>query len=435
MLLFSNRVKVVLEDESPPRLRLAWLTKPVKRWLARLTTAVNKWWRTRRWSGKTSQLNLIDYCLGKKGRYNSSKWRRFWLKVADVGNKLCVCRSACVSWAKDKLGVEDIFDDFMVNFFFIRRENLSELQQGKQDDDKEEPTSLLKQDDDKEKPTSLLSFIFDGLKEAAKKLEEKAAKKLEEKEADGMMGTAKLSNRKKEIMEVCNCRGKRVLEQHKDDIVKIVGKETFTSVVWDSVEREFDESLLLWHIATDLCLGPPQDVLWKDVSWMKSIGVTLSEYMLYLLIKQPEMLSATAGIGLLRYRDTCEEADRFFGSMEEWIHSQEDAREMLLKVNTSQKPAEVKGDRSKSVLFDAVILAKALRVLGDKLMWKVVTGVWGEMLTFAAGKCRGSTHVRQLSRGGELITLVWFLMAHMGLGDMYQIQEGDAKAKLIVHDQ
>jgi hypothetical protein len=122
--------------------------------------------------------------------------------------------------------------------------------------------------------------------------------------------------------------------------------------------------------------------------------------------------------------------------MAAWNPDHADARRMLLSVNTTKKPVQVKGDRSKSVLFDGVILAKALRGLDDdQLMWEVITGVWGEMLTFAAAKCRGSMHVRQLSRGGELITLVWFLMAHMGLGDMYQIQEGDAKAKLIVNDQ
>jgi hypothetical protein len=157
--------------------------------------------------------------------------------------------------------------------------------------------------------------------------------------------------------------------------------------------------------------------------------------MLYLLIKQPEMLSATAGIGLLRYRDTCAEAKRFFESAAEWDPDHVDARRMLLSVNTTKEPSEVKGDRCKSVLFDGVILATALRDLGEDLTWVVVARVWGEMLTYAAGKCRGSTHVRQLSRGGELITMVWFLMAHMGLGDMYRIHEGDAKAKLIVLDQ
>ncbi|CAO1939251.1 unnamed protein product [Urochloa humidicola] len=62
----------------------------------------------------------------------------------------------------------------------------------------------------------------------------------------------------------------------------------------------------------------------------------------------------------------------------------------------------------------------------------VVTGVWGEMLTYAASKCRGSTHMRKLNRGGELITLVWLLIQHMGMSDMYEIQEGDPSVKLIV---
>jgi hypothetical protein len=127
---------------------------------------------------------------------------------------------------------------------------------------------------------------------------------------------------------------------------------------------------------------------------LRPIGVTLSEYMLYLLIRQPEMLSATAGIGLLRYRDTCAEPRRFFASMDEWVGDNDDARVMLVRVNTSEKQSTVKGDRSKSVLFDAVILAKALRELNnDELMWEVVAGVWREMLTHAAGRCRGE-HAR-----------------------------------------
>ncbi|XP_062188974.1 uncharacterized protein LOC133892306 [Phragmites australis] len=369
MLLFSNRAIVFLEQSRRFKC-LGWLTKAVRQW------------RPRRWSGTTSQMNLISYCLDKPDNYRNRGG--CWLKVAD------------------KLGVEEIVDDF----FFIHRVPLSKHE-------------IMGEN-------RLLKFIFDGLKDAARDLK-----------------------KKEDIMNVCNYRGHGVLEHHKYDIKEALrNDEKKFDVIMNSVKnRDFDESLLLWHVATDLCLRGDDRIRpeAKDTEWMRFVGETLSEYMLYLLIKQPEMLSATAGIGLLRYRDTCAEARRFFGPVTAaaWMTDRADvqgfhkeARKMLLSVNTSEKPAVVKGDRSKSVLFDACILAKVLMELDDGgLRWEVLTGVWREMLTYAAGKCRGSTHVRQLSRGGELITLVWFLMAHMGLGDMYQIQEGDAKAKLIVIDQ
>jgi hypothetical protein len=47
---------------------------------------------------------------------------------------------------------------------------------------------------------------------------------------------------------------------------------------------------------------------------------------------------------------------------------------MLLSVNTSEKPSVVKADESLSVLFDAVILAKALRELYEDVMWDIVAG-------------------------------------------------------------
>ncbi|RCU61440.1 hypothetical protein SETIT_J002200v2 [Setaria italica] len=435
MLLFSNRVTVFLEQSQ--RLR----------WLVRLTRAAKRSRRTRRWSGKTSQLNLIGYCLGKP-EHNSRRGRsRWWLKVAY------------------KVGLEDIVDDLI----FIRREPLM----------KEGSSSSS---------SSLLEFIFNGLKGAA--INTKLEKKEDIMEVCGRRGKGVVEDHEKQIMKALKIDNKdehleeqimealknkderleecvknalkikdmrleeyikkalninddgrlkeqveealknkdgRLDEQTIKEVLKNYNKAKKFKLILDSVtESDFDESLLLWHVATDLCrLKDNQGPAVERTARMQAIGEILSEYMLYLLIKQPEMLSATAGIGRFRYRDTCAEAQRFFASMDAWVGDHEDARVMLLGVNTSQKPSTVKGDRSKSVLFDAVILAKVLRELDDGLMWEVLTGVWGEMLTYAAGKCRGSTHVRQLSRGGELITHVWFLMANLGLSDMYHIQEGD----------
>uniref|UniRef100_A0A2N9J6H7 DUF4220 domain-containing protein n=1 Tax=Fagus sylvatica TaxID=28930 RepID=A0A2N9J6H7_FAGSY len=123
----------------------------------------------------------------------------------------------------------------------------------------------------------------------------------------------------------------------------------------ESVEVEFDQSILLWHIATDLCY----------------------------------------------YSD--------------------------------QQNSTVKGDRSKSVLFDGCKLAKSLKCLEPQKKWELLCHVWVEILCFAATKCRWNHHAQQLSRGGELFTHVWLLMAHLGITEQFQISKGHARAMLVVH--
>jgi Domain of unknown function (DUF4220)/Protein of unknown function, DUF594 len=215
----------------------------------------------------------------------------------------------------------------------------------------------------------------------------------------------------------------------------LLRKGYYKKLGW-SVEAEFDESILLWHIATDLLFYH------SDSSEFGNISHHISNYMLFLLVVQPFMLPA--GIGQIRFGDTCAEAKNFFQT--EKNIDEKRATKMILAVNTEYEPQQVKGDRSKSVLFDGCKLAHQLEDLflrnessgnlrnakAHAKMWKLISVVWVEMLCYAASKCKGNFHAKQLSMGGELLTVVWFLMAHLGMGEQYRIEAGHARAKLFV---
>ncbi|CAH2046295.1 unnamed protein product [Thlaspi arvense] len=204
-------------------------------------------------------------------------------------------------------------------------------------------------------------------------------------------------------------------------------------------DKDYDQSILMWHIATELLYQSQTDakITDKQKHTNREFCKTLSDYMMYLLIMQPTLMSAVSGIAKIRFRDTCAEANEFFQRRHidrrryERDNLVREASEAILKVNTDVEPMDVKGDRSKSVLFDASVLAKELEKEGEN-MWEVVSKVWVEILCYAATHCDSKEHASQLSKGGELINFVWLLMAHFGLGDQFQINRDDARAKLIV---
>ncbi|CAL9015316.1 unnamed protein product [Prunus brigantina] len=224
---------------------------------------------------------------------------------------------------------------------------------------------------------------------------------------------------------ICSARGDWVLQDSDWN-----GTEHSTLLRY-IVEVDYDQSILLWHIATEFCYNMER----SDGDGCK-ISKALSDYMLYLLVMQPTLTSSVAGIGQIRFQDTCAEAKKFFsrrelGSGRSGGDEQLEACERILEVNTEVEPVAVKGDRSKSVLFDACILAKKLMELKEK-KWELMSKVWVELLSYTASHCRANDHVQLLSKGGELVTFVWLLMAHFGIGEQFQINEGHARAKLIV---
>uniref|UniRef100_A0A6N2K0I4 DUF4220 domain-containing protein n=1 Tax=Salix viminalis TaxID=40686 RepID=A0A6N2K0I4_SALVM len=221
---------------------------------------------------------------------------------------------------------------------------------------------------------------------------------------------------------ICSARGNWAVLQDND-----WDKEVRDELMPYVVNVTYDESLLLWHIATDLLYHDSSDQK-HDVA--KERSKLLSDYMMYLLIMQPTMMAAVAGIGKIRFRDTCAEAERLLKRRVLGSNKEQDACKIILDVNTKVPPVDVKGDRSKSVLFDASKLAKLLK--GKEKKWELLSKVWVELLSYAAGHCRAYAHAQQVSKGGELITFVWLLMAHLGLADQFQINKGHARAKLIV---
>ncbi|KAJ0247342.1 hypothetical protein HA466_0167680 [Hirschfeldia incana] len=207
-------------------------------------------------------------------------------------------------------------------------------------------------------------------------------------------------------------------------------------------EKDYDQSILMWHIATELLYQSPEEeeVTKKEEYTSREFSKILSDYMMYLLIMQPTLMSAVSGIAKIRFLDTCKEANEFFERkhVNKTRHEKDslvkEACRAILSVKTYVEPMNVKADRSKSVLFDGSMLAKELMKLknGKENMWEVVSKVWVELLCFAATHCDSKEHASQLSKGGELINFVWLLMSHFGLREQFQIIRNDGRAKLIV---
>ncbi|OWM67803.1 hypothetical protein CDL15_Pgr010741 [Punica granatum] len=178
---------------------------------------------------------------------------------------------------------------------------------------------------------------------------------------------------------------------------------------------EYDESLLLWHIATELCYNTEEDQRAKKMgSHARVFSKIMSDYVLYLMVFQPSMMSTISGMFLKNYEDACEQT---YAALREIRRGGGDRKlkDACTKILDSKVEFKTAKDGSKPLLFRACTLAEELKQLQEGERWSIMARVWVEMLTYAAAHCRGDIHARSLSRGGELLSMIWLLMAHFGL--------------------
>ncbi|XP_048447297.1 uncharacterized protein LOC125480456 [Pyrus x bretschneideri] len=223
------------------------------------------------------------------------------------------------------------------------------------------------------------------------------------------------ANNRRTAMEACSQRGDWALLLTSD----------YVKFKWSVGEYQYAESVLLWHIATELYFAKTLEE--ADDDERRKICKILSDYMFFLLVMQHKMMAPFLGNWHIVFQDTCAEAKRFFSK-----HSISDYRNACNKITDVKakfRSAAVKGSKSKSVLFDACFLAGELGEL-EKLErdpWKLMSRVWVELLSYASIKCRPIVHAQQPSRGGELLTFTWLLMYHLGLGTQFYELENHAE--------
>uniref|UniRef100_A0A0D9X4C1 DUF4220 domain-containing protein n=1 Tax=Leersia perrieri TaxID=77586 RepID=A0A0D9X4C1_9ORYZ len=181
-----------------------------------------------------------------------------------------------------------------------------------------------------------------------------------------------------------------------------------------SLEKPFDETVLLWHLATDFCYHN-KPLTTDDASCME-MGRVISNYMTHLLFANPEMLMAGSRKNLFM-EAAYKELEGILKDEKNLhpYHEEKLAQLVFSKVMKSEDHKVVKSKDHGSFIRDAGRLAQGLMDLGDeKKMWRVIRDVWVQMLCFSAGRCRGYLHAKSRS-GVEYLSFVWLLLLHAGM--------------------
>ncbi|TVU06344.1 hypothetical protein EJB05_49553, partial [Eragrostis curvula] len=203
-----------------------------------------------------------------------------------------------------------------------------------------------------------------------------------------------------------NNRGQRTLEREKCE----------GSLV-RSLQRPFDESVIIWHLATDFCFYE-MDTIRSPSHEDASCCRVMSNYMAYLLFVNPDMLIPGARRSLFKnaydeIKKIVEEKPSTDGTKSSKTPAP--SEEELIPSKIIEK---MKGANDSVLVRDAWVLAQELRVLEKQKMWRVIRGVWVEMLCFSAGRCKGYIHAKSLGKGGEYLSYVWLLLSYMGMETM-----------------
>jgi hypothetical protein len=244
-----------------------------------------------------------------------------------------------------------------------------------------------------------------------------------------------------------NTNGNWALSKELQEICGVEIKKSLCSV-------SFDRSVLLWHIATDLCRRCTDDAASVDdrgqeqkeeeevgvateelegaeggtgaeqhqehhrgvrdpaLRLHKECTIAISNYMAHLLNVNPDMLLTGSRHHLIS--EAVKELQTYSFLFKKKRKFKLSPREIDLIVAREQYKS---ADGDASLAFhtkEACKLAKELLQLDDDTRWMLMYRVWLGMLCYSASMCRGYLHAKSLGNGGEFLSFVWLMLVLKG---------------------
>ncbi|KAL6623664.1 hypothetical protein ACP70R_033543 [Stipagrostis hirtigluma subsp. patula] len=201
-----------------------------------------------------------------------------------------------------------------------------------------------------------------------------------------------------------------------------------------SVEIDIDQSIIAWHIATDLYIRESEAR--HDPKLIEATTV-LSNYMMFLLMRRPEMLpgrvegvsptlffsvdrgkrlSVARGASPTSLWHRLKHLFHHEGPVRSRIPQRAELAKTVFQMHKGRRILEdVRRDDQNANLQNSTCLAQELLNLDKRQSrdtLELILGVWVEMMVYSAEYCNRDSHARQLSNGGEFITIVWSLACH-----------------------
>ncbi|GLU15567.1 hypothetical protein SLE2022_320440 [Rubroshorea leprosula] len=212
-----------------------------------------------------------------------------------------------------------------------------------------------------------------------------------------------------------------------------------TNFAWTLKKFEHMDSLLIWHIATEICYqkecsdNRPSNSTSTSTNCFdhRKICKLISDYMFYLLVMEPSMTATSPNNLKIIFDIDSDEKWKWpsswkMGSKETFITDldkllKEDENDYIdldmLKEDVDKlKPVQKEYIARFSRIDAARLLAKELlKNRSGSCPWELMGRFWVEIVCYAAINCQPNVHARQVSRGGQFLTLVWLLINYLGL--------------------